>query len=178
MLFEKYLLPDRMADTFRDVTPEFLTARGIRGLICDIDNTLAPYEDLDAPADVVAWCSAMRAAGVQLAFVSNNHAERVHRFNEAIGALAFPDSSKPGTKDVLRAMAAMGTDAASTALLGDQLLTDCAAGKRCGLYVVIVPPIRDKRTLFFRFKRALEKPYVRLYARRRRPESQTTGGHS
>ena len=155
-----------MADTFRDVTPESLTARGIRALICDIDNTLAPYEVLDAPDDVIGWCEAMRTAGVQIAFVSNNHAERVNRFNAAIGAPVFPDSSKPGTKDIRRAMKAMGTDEHTTALLGDQLLTDCAAAKRCGLYTIIVPPIRDKRTLFFRFKRRLEKPYVKLWKKR------------
>ena len=166
MLFEKYLLPDRLADTFRDVTPQELTGRGITALICDIDNTLAPYEVLDAPPDVIAWCGEMRAAGIQIAFVSNNHAERVDRFNAAIGALAFPDSSKPGTRDIRRAMERMGTNARTTALLGDQLLTDCAAAKRCGLYTVIVPPIRDKRTLFFRFKRWLEKPYMRLWRKR------------
>ena len=172
MLFERYLLPDIMLPRYCDLTPEMLTARGIKGLICDIDNTLAPYEDLDAPEGVIAWCTAMEAAGVRVAFVSNNHAERVNRFNERIGVLTFPDSHKPGTDGIRRAMSAMGTDGTTTALIGDQLLTDNCAAKRCGLYTVIVPPIRDKRTLFFRFKRWLEIPYVKKYKREKETDRQ------
>ncbi|MBR4896009.1 MAG: hypothetical protein IKZ41_06250 [Clostridia bacterium] len=48
-------------------------------------------------------------------------------------------------------------------LLGDKLLTDCAAGRRAGMRVIIVPPIKDKTTLFFRAKRWIERPYVRKY---------------
>ena len=57
----------------------------------------------------------------------------------------------------------MGATADNTALLGDQLLTDAAAGARAGLFSIIVPPIKDKRSLFFRFKRWLEKPYLKKY---------------
>ena len=155
-----------MTDRYANVTPELLVQRGIRALICDIDNTLAPYEELDPPQDVVRWCAAMRQAGVRIAFVSNNEAERVERFNRPFGFPAYAKSGKPGGKFILRAMSDMGSDVTSTALLGDQLLTDAAAGKRLGLYVIIVPPIRDKKTLFFRFKRLLERPYIKQYRRR------------
>ena len=40
----KYLLtPDYMFEKFDDITPEFLTSLGIKALLIDIDNTLAPY---------------------------------------------------------------------------------------------------------------------------------------
>mgnify|MGYP003314797845 CR=1 FL=1 len=52
-----------------------------------------------------------------------------------------------------------------TAGLGDQLLTDAYAGKHIGLPALIVPPIKDKTNLFFRFKRVLERPFIRKYAR-------------
>jgi len=166
VLFEKYLVPDLMTEHFRNVTPDLLTKAGIRALICDIDNTLATYEQPDAPRDVVQWCARMREAGIQIAFVSNNDEERVSRFNRPFGFPAYADSGKPGVKALRRAMDQMGTDITSTAMLGDQLLTDALAGKRFGLFVIIVPPIADKRTLFFRFKRWLEKPYIRQYRRR------------
>ena len=50
-------------------------------------------------------------------------------------------------------------------LLGDQLLTDCAAAKRFGIKALIVPPIKDKTNLFFRTKRLIEKPYVAKFRR-------------
>ena len=50
-------------------------------------------------------------------------------------------------------------------LLGDQLLTDAAAGKRAGLYTVIVPPIKDRTSLFWRVKRRIERPYIKKFLR-------------
>ena len=41
----KYLLtPDYMFDKYSDITVEFLGELGIKALLIDIDNTLAPYE--------------------------------------------------------------------------------------------------------------------------------------
>ena len=166
MLFERYLMPDLMTEHYYNVTPDLLTQAGIRALICDIDNTLATYEQPDPPKQLVQWCREMREAGIQIAFVSNNTEERVSRFNRAFGYPAYPDSGKPSPKQLRHAMEVMGTDITSTAVLGDQLLTDALAGKLCGLFVIIVPPIADKKTLFFRCKRWLEKPYIREYRRR------------
>ena len=50
-----------------------------------------------------------------------------------------------------------------TAGLGDQLLTDTLAVHRLDMISIIVPPINDKKTLFFRFKRWLERPFMRRY---------------
>lgn len=166
MLFERYLMPDLFTDHFYNVTPDMLAKSGIRGVICDIDNTLATYEQPDPPADVAAWCASMREAGIGIAFVSNNDEERVTRFNRDFDFPAYANSGKPFGKNLRRAMADMGTDITTTAMLGDQLLTDALAGKLLGLFVVIVPPIADKKTLFFRFKRWLEKPYMNEYKRR------------
>ena len=50
-----------------------------------------------------------------------------------------------------------------TAGLGDQLLTDTLAAHRLGLISIIVPPIKDKTTLFFKSKRLIEKPFIKRY---------------
>jgi len=166
VLFERYLMPDLITEHFYNVTPELLAPSGIRALICDIDNTLATYDQSDPPPEVVEWCAKMRAAGIRISFVSNNEEERVARFNRPFGFPAYAKSGKPLGKNIRRAMEKMGSDVTSTAVLGDQLLTDAAAGKLAGLFVIIVPPIQDKKTMFFRFKRWLERPYIREYKRR------------
>ena len=60
-------------------------------------------------------------------------------------------------------MAEYGASVEESVLLGDQLLTDAACAKRAGMYCIIVPPIKDKKTLFFRFKRLIEKPYMKKF---------------
>jgi len=163
MIFEKYLLPDEMPENFECVTPERLLSLGKRYIICDIDNTLATYDDATPPENVRAWCESMNSAGIAVAFVSNNDHERVELFNRDFGYVAYANAGKPGTKKLRFAMRDLGATAENAAFLGDQLLTDAACAKFAGLYCFIVPPIKDRTGAFFRFKRWIEKPYVNKF---------------
>ncbi|MBR2926836.1 MAG: YqeG family HAD IIIA-type phosphatase [Clostridia bacterium] len=160
------LTPDYMFESYRAITPEFLRSIGVRALLIDIDNTLAPYEVEDADDATAAWFEELRANGIVAALVSNNHAPRVERFNQRLGLPAYADSKKPGKKTLLLAMKALGASKEESAMLGDQLLTDAYAGKHLGLRALIVPPIKDKTNLFFKFKRFCERPFIRRYARK------------
>ncbi len=169
----RYLLtPDYIFPTYDCVTPEFLSSLGVRALLIDIDNTLAPYEQNTPDEKIVAWFDSLRAAGIQSALISNNHPPRVELFNEKLGLPAYPDSGKPGSRSLLAAMEKMGVTPMETAGLGDQLLTDTLAVHRLKITSIIVPPIKDKRTLFFRFKRWLEKPFMKRYYRLERQNKQ------
>ena len=161
-----FFTPDYMFATFDAVTPAFLQSIGVRALLIDIDNTLAPYEEPDPNERVLAWFAELEKNGIKAALVSNNHAPRVERFNKSLGLIAYPDSGKPGRKTLERAMKELGVTHTETAILGDQILTDCFAGKHIGLCAIIVPPIKDKTNLFFRFKRLVERPAIRKYARK------------
>ena len=163
---KNFLTPDYMFATFDEVTPAFLQSIGVRALLIDIDNTLAPYEEPDPNQKILDWFADLEKAGIRAALVSNNHAPRVERFNKPLGLIAYPDSGKPSRKTLERAMKELGATHAETAMLGDQLLTDCFAGKHIGLCAIVVPPIKDKTNLFFRFKRFLERPFIRRYARK------------
>ena len=160
-----YLIPDYMFGSYREITPAFLKSIGIRALLCDIDNTLAPYEQAEPDDSIRAWVRELAENGIRIALVSNNHPPRVDTFNRTLGLPAYPDSGKPKKKMLLHAIRELGSTERETAMLGDQLLTDCYAGKHIGLPALIVPPIRDKRTLFFRLKRRFERRFIRAYAK-------------
>lgn len=163
-MLSKYLIPDRIFKSIYEITPEYLAAQGVRALVLDIDNTLVTYDDPEPTPPVLEWFRLMREAGISVAFVSNNQHDRVAGFNAKLGFYAHGKSGKPGGKYVRCAMAHMGSDESSTALIGDQLLTDIAAGKKAGLRLsLLVPPIKDKTSLFFRAKRKLELPYIAKY---------------
>lgn len=170
MILEKLLVPDLCIDHYYDLEPQTVRALGGRALLCDIDNTLATYDDPIPPEGVVRWIEKMREGGVDIAFVSNNRLDRVKLFNKELGCVAFADAGKPRTKFLDAAVRHLGIDKSEAILLGDQLLTDCAAAKRFGIPAIIVPPIKDKKTLFFRFKRLLEVPYMKKYRKRKAEE--------
>ncbi|MBQ8416145.1 MAG: YqeG family HAD IIIA-type phosphatase [Clostridia bacterium] len=162
-----FLMPDYMFASYAEITPAFLRSIGVRALLIDIDNTLAPYEQAEPDERIVHWFRELHENGISAALVSNNHAPRVEQFNRSLGLLAYADSNKPSRKTLERAMRELGVEYGETAMLGDQLLTDCYAGKHIGLIALIVPPIKDKTNLFFRFKRLCERPFIRKYARMR-----------
>lgn len=163
------LAPDYMFHTYDEITPQFLKKIGVSAVLSDIDNTLAPYEMPEPDEKIIAWAKSLAENGIKLALISNNSPERVERFNQRLGIPAYPDSHKPGVKILKKALAELGVEngCSSVAVVGDQLLTDVAAARRLGAKAIIVPPIRDKKTLFFRFKRALEKPIIKKYLKTR-----------
>ena len=160
------LLPDYMFRTFDEITPAFLTSLGVKAILADIDNTLAPYEQPEPDERIKGWIASLAEAGIGIAFVSNNDWERVNRFNATLGVPAYAKSGKPFKKNLVRAMNDLGGTLETTVMLGDQLLTDALAGHNLGVKCLIVPPIRDKKNAFFRFKRWLEKPVVKKFKKR------------
>ena len=160
------LMPDYMFRTFDEITPEFLRDLGVKAILADVDNTLAPYEQPEPDERIRNWIASLVDVGIGIAFVSNNDWERIKRFNRTLGVPAYAKSGKPFKKNLVRAMNDLGGTLETTVMLGDQLLTDALAGHNLGVKCIIVPPIRDKKNAFFKFKRWLEKPVVRKFKRR------------
>lgn len=160
------LVPDFRFNTFEEATPEFLVENGIKGVILDIDNTLEPYEHPLPGEHVKKWLSDLKDAGIFAAFVSNNNRERVELFNKELGLPAYYKAGKPFKKNVLRAMADIGSAKENTILMGDQVFTDVWAARNTGIKAALVPPINDKKDIFTKFKRLLEKPILKKYNKR------------
>lgn len=160
------LIPDCIFPDYRSVTVGFLREQGISALLLDIDNTLAPYEDAEPNDELRTWLRTLAEDGVRIAFVSNNRPSRVERFNRTLGYPAYPRARKPLRKIPARALAELGSTKAQTAVMGDQIFTDVLTGRRLGTRTILVPPIRDKRDLFTRFKRLCERPILRAYIKR------------
>ncbi len=160
-------LPDYYLPSSLDLSPAFFLQKGIRAIISDIDNTLVTYDDAEPTAAVYAWLKALENAGICVLFVSNNGHERVATFNASLGYYATAKSHKPGKKAMESAISAAMEQCACArdeiCVLGDQIFTDVYAAKKCGLRAILVPPIRDKRDPFTRFKRLLERPILRKF---------------
>lgn len=159
-------LPDYIFNDFSEITPAFLQGLGIKALLCDIDNTLAPYEEATPNEKVVWWIDSLKENGISVALISNNNEQRVEIFNRDLSLVSFSKCGKPFPKNLRRAMKLLGAEKSSTAIIGDQLLTDAAAGKNIGLTTIVVPPINDRNSAFFRFKRALEVPTIKKYVKK------------
>lgn len=157
------LLPDYDFDTYKGVTPEFLKSIGKTCVLCDIDNTLVPYDVPLPTEEVVLWAKSLTDNGIKLILVSNNEKERVEIFNESLSLPYLYKSGKPSRKTVKNAMKKLDDDKKNAIMLGDQLLTDVITARVSGITAVWVPTIKKVETPFFRFKSAIEKPFIKYY---------------
>ena len=160
------LVPDYYFEKFSDVSAEFLSSIGVKGIVLDIDNTLEPYENPAPSAPLLAWFDSLANAGIKAAFVSNNNATRVELFNKNLGFPAYFKAGKPFKKNVLCALSDMDVSTDEAILMGDQVFTDVWAARNAGLRAILVPPIKDKRDIFTKSKRALEEPIIKKYKKR------------
>lgn len=156
-------VPEYYFKAFNEASAEFLLGIGVKGIVLDVDNTLEPYENPLPGEHVKAWLSDLRDNGISAAIVSNNGGERINLFNSELGLPVYYKAKKPFKKNVLNAMRDMGTTTENTVLMGDQVFTDVWAAHNTGIRAILVPPINDKRDIFTKFKRMLEKPILKKY---------------
>lgn len=143
------------------ITPEALSELGVKGVVFDIDNTIAPYE-IERPTDQMnGYFASLRDADIKMAFVSNNQGPRVATFNEGLGLYYVCKAGKPSPKGVRKCIEHFGLDKSEVIAVGDQIFTDCLAAHRAGIRFAIVKPIQPVESLFFKIKRFFERPFVK-----------------
>jgi HAD superfamily phosphatase (TIGR01668 family) len=148
-----------------DISAEYLSARGIKLLLLDMDNTLAPYGVDVLPQEIIRWARGLQGAGITLAIVSNSHnAFRVASFAETLGVSYVNRAAKPLSGAVKRVIAGSNLAPRETALVGDQVYTDVLAASGAGAFSLLVQPIRLSNP-FLAARYALEIPF-RLLAQK------------
>ncbi len=171
---KNYFIPDYMFEDIYKITPDFIKSLGVKVIVLDIDNTLVTYGMAEPTQEVIFWVRDMQEAGLSLSIASNNHAERVDRFNEKLGLFTICESGKPSRRAVKAAAAHFGVESKECVVIGDQIFTDVLCASRSGAVSVLVKPLPYHENLFFRFKRVCEKPFIRAYKRRETRKNKTT----
>ena len=144
-----------------DIDVAALRARGIRGMILDLDNTIVPWGAREAGPALPVWIADVRRAGLRLCIVSNNMGRRVTTLATSLGLPLVTGALKPRRKALRRALSVMGTTPDATALVGDQLFTDILGGNRLGLHTILVRPQSPREFPLTRVVRVLERALLR-----------------
>ncbi len=159
MLFES-LYPVRITESVYSLDWEAL-AGSYGGVIFDIDNTLVPH---GAPATEQACelFQRLRGLGMKTMLLSNNREPRVKSFAEQVGSPYIHKGGKPRKAGYLKAMERMGTDAATTLFVGDQIFTDVWGANLAGMDTILTYPVdisTDEPQITV--KRFFERPFLR-----------------
>ncbi|MBU6429621.1 MAG: YqeG family HAD IIIA-type phosphatase, partial [Cyanobacteria bacterium REEB65] len=180
-------LPDQTVDAIVDLDPQRLAAEGIRGLILDLDDTLVCQFDAE-PADLVCSWIAVAKEHLKVVIVSNNRRHR--RISLIAQRLSLPfihRAFKPLLPGLRRALRMLELPADQVAVVGDQIFTDILGGRWLGARTILVSPLSQTETKWYRhLMRRTERAVLRQAQDRRAapgerdrssrsPDSQATG---
>ncbi len=160
--------PNEVAASVPDIDLAALSELGIRGLLLDVDNTLVSWGGSQMSDPVSRWVRRANES-FSLCLVSNSvRGKRMRKLADEIGIpgiAVWGMGRKPFRGGMLKALALTGTSPEETAMVGDQLLTDVAAGNRCGLYTIWVQKISAREFPVTRLNRIIEAYYARRLRR-------------
>ena len=154
------LVPDYYFPNIAAIDLSRLRARGVKLLLADLDNTLAPYGVAEPDDQVRAWKESLAAAGITLFILSNSRRPgRAQRFAQALGVPYEGHAGKPKRGGFQRAMARMGVTPEETAIVGDQIFTDTLGANNAGVTPLLVEPIRLAGNPARYVRYAIETPF-------------------
>ncbi len=137
----RILYPNMYVPSVTEINADELTARGIRNLLLDLDNTIVRRDRNKFPPEVEQWLRELRQSGFNLCIVSNNGNVRV---NNLAGPLQIPcvvRAVKPLRRAFRLGMRRLNAGVADTAVVGDQIFTDILGGNMMGLFTILVVPM-------------------------------------
>ncbi len=161
----KKFLPSEYVKSIYHININELKAKGIKGVITDLDNTLVEWDRPNATPDLIKWFENLKKNDIKVMIVSNNNENRVRLFAEPLGIPFIHKARKPLVKAFKKAQVEMGTANNETVIIGDQLLTDVLGGNKAGIYTILVIPVASSDGFFTKFNRAIERRIMANFKR-------------
>ena len=140
----KMMIPNYYAKSVYSIDYQELYQRGIVNLIFDIDNTILPVNDIKVDEKLVKLFIDLIADGFNICIVSNNSVERVNPVAEKLKVISLSNADKPKKEAFDKALKLLESDISSTAMIGDQMLTDIKGANEYGLCSILVDPLLNK----------------------------------
>lgn len=148
-------------DALHEVPLGLVWSRGVRGLLLDIDNSLAHHDLYDITPETLAWIADACAVGFRFGLYSNAVQPRIRKMAGLLGFPETPRAYKPLNIGLGGATKALGLPPHELALCGDQLFTDILAAKWGGMTAILIEPLSRREWAHTRGFRRLEYVFGR-----------------
>ena len=152
-------IPKQCVESIYDIDFNKLYEEGKKYILCDVDNTLIPYDVFYADDKLRKLLDEIKKIGFQIMFVSNNKNERISNFSNDLGIKFVTSAKKPlklGFKKALKMLACKNKNEVLT--IGDQLMTDVLGSNRMKFDCILVRPLKKSSEKWYtKFNRKMEK---------------------
>ena len=158
-------IPDIYQKSIYTINYKKLKKNGIKCLLFDLDNTVAPYK-VSEPDSKVKELFARLQEDFKVIIISNNSKNRLRPFKEKLNVDVAFNSRKPLKKKYKKILGLYHFKIDEVACIGDQLLTDILGANRMGFTSILVNRVAKYETIFTKINRFFEGFVLRKLAKR------------
>lgn len=149
-------VPDIYQKSIYDINYNKLKKNGIKCLVFDLDNTIAPISVKSPKKKVKDLIEDLKAMKFKIIIVSNSIKTRVEPFKDILCVDSAYFSVKPFKRKYKKILKVYGFKEAEVACIGDQLLTDILGANRMEFTSILVNPIGTLDFVATKLNRLLE----------------------
>lgn len=158
----KLFYPFEYVENVFSIDYEKIYAKGYRGIIFDIDNTLVHHGE-DSTKEIDELFQHLHHIGLKPLLLSNNDEPRIKRFIKNIDSLYIADAEKPKTANYFKALEMMNIKKEEALFIGDQIFTDIYGANKSGIDNILVKYMRYPDETKIGIKRNIEKVLLKFY---------------
>ncbi|MFV0381778.1 MAG: YqeG family HAD IIIA-type phosphatase [Breznakia sp.] len=153
----KKLQPKEYRKDFQHIDINHLKTKGIKLIICDLDNTLVAHDEPLPNEQVRLFIEKVKRSGLQICVISNNQKGRVKTFVKDLDIYAYAFAKKPLSWTYRKVKKDYALQGCEIAAVGDQILTDVWGGNRQGMYTILTHPLAQKDLKSTKVNRLIEQ---------------------
>ncbi len=148
-------IPDVYQKSIYTINYKKLKKNGIKCLLFDLDNTIAPYK-VNEPDVKVKELFARLEEDFKVIIISNSPKNRIRPFKEKLNVDCAYSSRKPFKTKYKKILEIYNFEIDEVACIGDQILTDILGANRMGFTSILVNRVAKYETIFTKFNRFFE----------------------
>lgn len=159
-MLEKFV-PDIYAKSIFLINYKKLRKRGIKCILFDLDNTIAPVSIKKPSKKTIDLFEELKDLGFKLIIMSNASKPRIEPFKTALNVDAAALCLKPKKDKYLKIMKTYNLKPEDICTVGDQLVTDIYGSNNLDITSILVNQISPKDHFTTFFNRILEKIIIK-----------------
>lgn len=158
-------VPDVYQKSIYDINYKKLKKKGIKCLLFDLDNTIAPYA-MSVPDNKIKDLFAELEDDFKVIIMSNSGKERLRPFKEKLNVDVAFKARKPLKKKYKKIMEIYNFKDSEIACIGDQIMTDILGGNRMGFTTILVNSVSSIEPWTTKFNRFWERKILGYFAKK------------
>lgn len=160
-MIDKFV-PDIYAQSIYRIDYEKLIKKGIKCIIFDLDNTIAPVDVLTPSKESIDLMFKLKEMGLKIVLMSNSGRKRVEPFRNSLEIDSCADAKKPFKKSYNKITSIYKFNLEEIACVGDQLLTDIIGANKMGMTSILINPISKKDRIITKPNRIIESIIMKI----------------